>query len=111
MPIEANGRILKLSDFAEIRRGYEDPQEFTDSLQRTIGHRARRGDEQRRQCTRARRAASGNGGRSKASPACWRRMDPIAFQPTVVDESVHEFLQSFVEALVIVLAVSFLSWV
>ena len=33
----------------------------------------------------------------------------VADQPQVVDESVFEFVRSFVEALVIVLAVSFLS--
>ena len=33
----------------------------------------------------------------------------IAFQPHVVEESVGEFIKSFVEALIIVLVVSFLS--
>jgi len=37
------------------------------------------------------------------------QIDQIADQPKVVEESVGEFLHSFVEALVIVLAVSFVS--
>ena len=36
-------------------------------------------------------------------------IDQIADQPRVVEESVSEFLRSFVEALAIVLVVSFLS--
>src|SRR5262249_59322572 len=45
----------------------------------------------------------------KASIPIGVRVDQIADQPSVVEESVGEFLRSFAEALVIVLAVSFLS--
>ena len=109
VPIEVNGRILKLSDFAEIRRGYEDPQEFTVRFngQPAIalgvvmskgGNVLELGEQLQEVMNEVKRELP-------AGVA----IDPIAFQPTVVDESVKEFLQSFVEALVIVLAVSFLS--
>jgi len=42
-------------------------------------------------------------------PECSRRFGNIAFQPHVVEESVGEFIRSFIEALIIVLVVSFLS--
>src|SRR5262249_35429126 len=48
-------------------------------------------------------------GRLKARIPIGIQLDQIADQPKVVAESVGEFLESFVEALIIVLAVSFIS--
>jgi multidrug efflux pump len=109
VPIEVKGRTLRLSDFAEIHRGYEEPQEFTVRFngQPAIaigvvmskgGNVLALGDDLKAVVAEIKRELPAGVG-----------IDPIAFQPEVVDESVKEFLQSFVEALIIVLVVSFLS--
>lgn len=109
VPVSGLNRTLKLGDIAEIKRGYEDPSEFTMSFDGKqsvgLGVVMRKG---------------GNvlslGERIDKEMQFIRTEIPagveigtVAFQPAVVDESVSEFLRSFVEALIIVLCVSFLS--
>ncbi len=109
VPVSGLNRTLKLGDIAEIKRGYEDPSEFTMSFDGKqsvgLGVVMRKG---------------GNvlalGERIEKEIQVIRSQVPagvdigtVAFQPSVVDESVSEFLRSFVEALIIVLCVSFLS--
>lgn len=109
IPVEANGRTIRLGDIATVTRGFEDPSDF---LIRQDG-----------------KAALGVGvvmlkGANvltlgtdiEAALAAFQetlpmgiQIDRIANQPKVVADSVYEFAKAFVEALVIVLGVSFLT--
>jgi len=109
VPIEDGGRTFRLGDITDVKRGYEDPPSF---LVRHQGKPAV-----------GVVVAMADGGNVlelgdnlavaikelKAKIPIGVQIDQIADQPKVVEESVGEFLRSFVEALVIVLAVSFLS--
>ncbi len=109
VPVEANGKVLRLGDIAEVHRGYQDPPEF---VVRYNG-----------KPTVALGVTMTKGGNVLAlGKALDERMklvqseipagveiNSIAFQPAVVEESVSEFVRSFIEALIIVLLVSFLS--
>jgi multidrug efflux pump len=109
VPLEAQGRLLRIGDIAEVRHGYEDPPQYTirhngapalaigvtmtrDGNILTLGERLR----QRMAAIEAKLPAG-------------LELKLIADQPRVVDESVWEFERSFLEALVIVLAVCFVS--
>src|SRR3712207_1154647 len=107
-PVEANGRTFRLGDIATVTRGFEDP---SDYMVRQRG-----------------KAALGVGvvmakganilafGKDVAAAtaefmgAVPRGVDieQVADQPTVVDHAISEFERSFIEALAIVLAVSFI---
>jgi multidrug efflux pump len=109
VPVQANGQIFRLGDIATVKRGYEDPPSFIVrqggkpalglgvSMQEganiiTLGENLK-----------------------KAMTAITAELPQgievtqIADQPHIVDGSVSEFVETFAEALVIVLAVSFLS--
>lgn len=107
--IEAGGRLVRLSDIATIRAGYEDPPSYAI---RHNGHPA----------LVIATTMSANANILKVGKAVDERMAAIqeslpagitvekyADQPRVVEESIWEFEKSFLEALAIVLAVSFLS--
>jgi multidrug efflux pump subunit AcrB len=107
--IEAGGRLLRLSDIAAIHAGYEDPPNYAI---RHNGHPA----------LVIATTMTANANILKVGKAVDERMAAIqenlpagitvekyADQPRVVEESVWEFEKSFLEALAIVLAVSFLS--
>ncbi len=109
IPVAASGRILRLSDVASVSRGYENPPLFLTRFNAKpsvgLGVVMRKG---------------GNvlqlGHAIEEEMIAVRELIPagvnigaVAFQPHVVEESVGEFLQSFLEALLIVLVVSFLS--
>jgi len=109
VPIEAGGATFRLGDIATIKRGYEDP---PSSIVRHNGNEA--------VGVVVAMAKGANvlelGQRLKSAVADLRRqiptgveIDQITDQPHVVEESVNEFLRSFVEALAIVLVVSFVS--
>jgi multidrug efflux pump len=109
VPIEAGGRVFRLGDIAKVSRGYETPPNY---LMRYNGHPA--------VAVGVVMAKGGNvlalGHDLDAELEILRSMVPagidigkVAFQPHIVEESVGEFLRSFLEALVIVLVVSFLS--
>ena len=110
MPVQVDGRIFRLGDIATVKRGYEDPPSFIVreggkpalglgvSMQDganiiTLGENLKTADggDHRRAC----RSAS----RSPRSP----------ISRSIVEHSVSEFVETFVEALGIVLLVSFLS--
>jgi len=109
VPIEANGRVFRLGDIVDVKRGYEDPPTF---LVRHGGRPAV-----------GVAVAMADGGNVlelgenlaaaiqelKTEIPIGVAIEQIADQPKVVEESVGEFLRSFLEALVIVLAVSFVS--
>ncbi|MFC0242089.1 efflux RND transporter permease subunit [Rhodopseudomonas telluris] len=108
-PVESNGRVFRLGDIATVSHGYVDP---TDYMVRQKG-----------------KAAIGIGvvtakganildlgEQVKAATAEFMgdvpqgiEIEQIADQPLVVKHAVGEFMKSFVEALVIVLFVSFLA--
>lgn len=109
IPVEASGKVFRLGDVAQVSRGYETPARFKTRHNGkpcvAVGVVMRRG---------------GNiielGKSIESEMNIVRRLIPagvdvgvVAFQPHVVEESVGEFLNSFLEALIIVLVVSFLS--
>ena len=109
VPVQANGRVFRLDDIATVKRGYEDPTRY---LVRYNGKPA--------VVLGGVMSKGGNvlklGHALESELEIIREQVPvgvsignIAFQPHVVEESVGEFIRSFVEALVIVLVVSFLS--
>jgi len=106
--IETGGQLLKLSDLATVRAGYEDPPSFT--IRRNgepvlaIGvTMARNGNIlSLGEALDARMAAV------QADLPVGVALEKYADQPRVVADSVWEFERSFLEALTIVLAVSFL---
>jgi multidrug efflux pump len=109
VPVQAGGRVFRVGDIAEVRRGYEDPASFTmrhngmpavglgvamaeGGNVLDLGH-----------------ALESELGRIKADLPAGIDIHEVSFQPHVVEESVGEFTRSFFEALVIVLVMSFLS--
>ena len=108
-PVEANGRVFRLGDIATVTRGFEDP---SDYMVRQRGKPALG--------VGVVMAKGGNllqlGEDLKAATAAFMKTVPvgieieqIADQPQVVDHAIKEFVRAFLEALAIVLAVSFLS--
>ncbi|MGD9658258.1 MAG: efflux RND transporter permease subunit [Methylocystis sp.] len=109
IPVEANGKVIRLGDIADIHAGFEDPPSF---LARFNGEPAI--------VVGAVMAKGGNvlefGENVGAAVQEMRDKAPIgvdieqiADQPKVVEEAIGEFTRSFLEALVIVLGVSFVS--
>lgn len=106
--IQVGGKLMKLSDVATVRTGSEDPQSFT--IRRNGESVLAIGVTMKR-----------NGNILDLGSALDTRMETIqkqlplgvriekySDQPHIVEESVWEFERSFLEALAIVLAVSFL---
>ncbi len=109
VPIESNGELLRLGDIADVKSGYLDPKSFT------IRHNGE-------DCVALGVVMRKNGNvlelgkqldgaieEIRENLPLGVNVETISFQPHVVEESVGEFLRSFVEALVIVLVVSFIS--
>ena len=109
VPVEASGRVFRLGDVAKVTRSYETPPSF---LMRFNGKPAvgiavvmRKGGnvlELGKSLIREWEAI-------REEVPSGVQIDTIAFQPRVVEASVGEFLNTFFEALIIVLIVSFLS--
>ena len=108
-PIEAGGRQLTVGDIAEIKRGYVDPKTFSmryggrDALGLGVvmakgGDVLALGD-----------ALAAEMAHFKAGLPAGVDVAMVADQPKVVERSIHEFVESLAEALLIVMAVSFLS--
>lgn len=109
VPVQGNGKLFRLGDIATLKRGPVDPPSFA------VRHEGK--------SAIALGVVMTKGGnimdvgekldvtlqRIRDNLPLGLELDKVADQAHVVDESVHEFVQSFVEALVIVLAVSFLS--
>ncbi len=108
-PVEANGRVFRLGDIATVTRGFKDPPEF---LVRQRGEPALAVG-----VVMAKGANILAFGRDvgaavdefMASVPQGFDLEQVADQPKVVDGAIVEFERSFLEALAIVLAVSFLS--
>ena len=108
-PVEAGGRLLKLSDFATVTRGFEDPPTFTvrhngqqvlmigiamtkDGNIVTLG-----------------KALESSVAKLQSELPYGVELERVADQPGTVGEAIWEFERSLLEALIIVLAVSFVS--
>lgn len=109
IPVEANGRSLRLGDIAEVTRGFKDPGDFLINQNGKpavgVGAVMQKG---------ANILTLGEDidkvmAEFQAELPVGISVERIADQPKVVGLSVHEFVKSFVEALAIVLAVSFLT--
>lgn len=112
VPIEAGGRLLQLSDVAQVRSGLEDPPSFT------VRHNGQPvvmlgvTFERSANILKLGAALDARMASLQAGLPLGVSVDKVADQPRVVDESVWEFERSFLEALAIVLAVCFvfLGW-
>ena len=109
VPIEAGGRVFRLGDIADVKRGYEDPPPFLvrHNRREAVGLSVAMADNANvlRLGESLKAAVAGVAAEFPAGVV----IDQVANQPRVVQDSVGEFLDSFAEALIIVLAVSFLS--
>ncbi|HEY8565964.1 MAG TPA: efflux RND transporter permease subunit [Beijerinckiaceae bacterium] len=108
-PVEAGGRVFRLGDIATVTRGFEDPADYVvhQRGQPALG-------------VGVVMAKGANilkfGADVKAATDAFMgtvprgiEIEQVADQPKVVDEAIFEFERSFLEALGIVLVVSFLS--
>jgi multidrug efflux pump len=108
-PVESNGRTFRLGDIATISHGFVDPPSFVVRQQGKpaigIGVVTAKGANI---LELGKDVASATAEFMKAVPR-GISVDQIADQPKVVEHAVSEFVHSFIEALVIVLFVSFLA--
>ncbi len=108
-PVESNGRTFRLGDIATISHGFVDPPSFVVRQQGKpaigIGVVTAKGANI---LELGKDVASATAEFMKAVPQ-GISVDQIADQPKVVEHAVSEFVHSFIEALVIVLFVSFLA--
>jgi multidrug efflux pump subunit AcrB len=109
VPVQSGGRIFRLSDIASLRRGPEDPPSFVVRHEGkpalALGVVMTKGANILELGDNLDEALS----RIREKLPLGFEITKVADQPKVVDASVGEFLRSFLEALVIVLGVSFLS--
>lgn len=109
VPVEAAGRVFRLGDVANVTRGYESPptqlMRFNGKPSVAIGVVMSKGGN----VLELGKSLEAEIASIQRDVPAGVRIDTVAFQPHVVDESVGEFLKSFIEALIIVLVVSFLS--
>ncbi|MFC0284006.1 efflux RND transporter permease subunit [Camelimonas abortus] len=108
-PVEANGRVFRLGDIATVTRGFKDPPDYLIRQQGSpaigVGVVMAKGanildfgrDVQK--VARDFMAAAPQG----------IHLTQIADQPVVVEHAIGEFVRAFIEALAIVLLVSFIS--
>jgi multidrug efflux pump subunit AcrB len=109
VPVQADGRIFRLGDIATVRRGYEDPPSF---LLREDGKPALGIGVSMQDGANILTLGENLKAAMKAVTAelpLGIEITQVADQPDIVDESVSEFLKTFIEALGIVLLVSFLT--
>jgi multidrug efflux pump subunit AcrB len=109
VPVQADGRVFRLGDIATVTRGYEDPASF---LVRTGGKPAIGLGVSMQDGANIVTLGENLKREMKAITAelpVGIDITQIADQPAIVDQSVSEFFKVFLEALAIVLVVSFLS--
>jgi multidrug efflux pump len=109
VPVQADGRVFRLGDIATVKRGYEDPPQFLlrEGGKPALGLGVSMDDganiltlgENLKQAMKA----------ITAELPVGIEITQVADQPHIVDGSVSEFLRTFIEALGIVLLVSFLT--
>jgi len=108
-PIFAGGQTFRLGDVAKVSHGYEDPPSFLIRAQGEpaleVGVVMQKGGN----ILALGKALDATLADFEAELPRGVAISRIADQPQVVDRAVNEFTRSFIEALTIVLAVSFLS--
>lgn len=109
LSIQANGRLIRLGDIADIKRDYADPPSprLRYNGQESIGlaiSMAKGGN-----MIELGKQLDATMKRLKADMPIGIEVLQVADQPTVVQRSISEFMQVLLEAVVIVLGVSFLS--
>ena len=108
-PVSAGGRTFRLGDVAEVTHGYEDPPAFIVRAQGEpaveVGVVMRKGGD----ILKLGENLDGALAEFTLGVPQGVAIERIADQPRVVGSAVWEFTRSFLEALAIVLAVSFLS--
>src|SRR5580765_5534320 len=108
-PVESNGRVFRLGDIATVTHGYVDPQTFVVRQEGKpaigIGVVTAKGANI---LALGKDVQTATNDFMKAVPQ-GIEVEQIADQPKVVEHAVGEFVHSFMEALAIVLIVSFLS--
>jgi multidrug efflux pump len=108
-PVESNGRVFRLGDTATVTHGFVDPPTFvvrqTGKPAIGIGVVSAKG------ANILKLGKDVNAATADFMKAVPRgiNVDRVADQPKVVEQAVDEFVHSFIEALVIVLFVSFLA--
>ena len=109
VPISAGGRELRLGDFTTVRRGYEDPPQYTvrHNGQQVLMLGIVMTDEGN--IVELGKALESTVAKVQSELPYGVELERVADQPTVVSESVWEFERSLLEALTIVLAVCLLS--
>jgi multidrug efflux pump subunit AcrB len=109
VPVQANGRIFRLGDIATVKRGYQDPPAFVVR----VGGKSALGLGISMQDGANILALGDNLKQAMAAVTAELPVGidvtQVANQSQIVEGSVSEFFRTFVEALVIVLVVSFLS--
>jgi multidrug efflux pump len=109
MGIRAGSRTFRLGDIATVRRGYEDPpsqkMRFQGKEAIGIGVSMREGGDVIRLGERMRETVK----RLEQNFPVGIQIHAVSDQPRVVTESIDEFVHSLLEAVVIVLAVSFIA--
>src|SRR5215469_4142582 len=108
-PVESNGRVFRLGDIATVTHGYVDPPTFKVRQEGKpaigIGVVTAKGANI---LELGKEVSAATAEFMKAVPQ-GINVEMIADQPKVVEQAVSEFVHSFVEALAIVLFVSFLA--
>ncbi len=109
VPVQANGRVFRLGDIATVKRGYQDPPSFIvrEGAKPALGLGVSMQDG-------ANIVALGENLKQAMAAVTAElpvgiEVTQIANQSQIVEASVSEFFKTFVEALLIVLVVSFLS--
>jgi multidrug efflux pump len=109
VPVQADGQIFRLGDVATVKRGYEDPPSFIvrEDGKPALGLGVSMQDGANIITLGKNLKSAMNAVVSELPVGI--EITQIADQPHIVNESVSEFVETFAEALVIVLVVSFLS--
>src|ERR1700758_669672 len=108
-PVEADGRVFRVGDIATVTHGYPDPPDFVVRQRGKaaigVGVVMAKGAN----ILELGPAVASATADFKAAVPQGFDFEQIADQPVVVDHAVNEFVHSFIEALAIVLFVSFLA--
>ena len=109
VPVQAGGQIFRLGDIATVKRGYEDPASFIirEGGKPALGLGVSMADGANI-ITLGRNLKQAMNSITAELPV-GIEVTQVADQPHIVDESVSEFFKTFLEALIIVLVVSFVS--
>jgi multidrug efflux pump len=109
VPVQAGGSVFRLGDIADVRRGYQDPPTFIvrEGGKPAIGLGVSMQDGAN--ITTLGKDLKAAMSAITAELPVGLEVTQIADQPHIVEESVSEFFRTFLEALGIVLLVSFIS--